>query len=165
VAEVLVKGGVVLLYSGCGRCLAAGHCAVDHVKACLPLVQPQLEVGTAVPRVVLRPPLNVEDAVGRTASYRGEYAKPTVEQIQVVPVREDRVVVGGQRQALGEEDRIGGRELRITVGRQIDRAEGLVVQRVREGQRDGGDRVIPVIADVGGAWHDAASYLSYRVMV
>ena len=43
--------------------------------------------------------------------------------------------------------------------------EGLVVQRVREGQRDGGHRIIPVIADVGRAWHDAAADLSYRVMV
>ena len=163
VAEVLVKGGVVLLYSGCGRCAAAGHCAVDHVKACLSLVQPQLEVGTAVPRVVLRPPLNVEDAVGRTASYRGEYAKPTVEQIQVVPVREDRVVVGGPWQTLVGEGRVGGRELRVAVGRQIDVREGLVVQRVREGQRDGGYRIIPVIADVGGAWHDAAADLIYHV--
>ena len=27
-------------------------------------------------------------------------------------------------------------------------------KRVREGQRDGGYRIIPVIADVGRAWHD-----------
>ena len=45
------------------------------------------------------------------------------------------------------------------------RGEGLVVQRVREGQRDGGYRIIPVIADVGRAWHDAAADLAYRVMV
>jgi hypothetical protein len=73
--------------------------------------------------------------------------------------------VGGERQALVEEGRIRGRELRITVGRQIDQVEGLVVQRVREGQRNGDHRIIPVIAGVGRAWHDAASYLSYRVMV
>ena len=77
----------------------------------------------------------------------------------------DRVVVGGPRQALVGEGRIGGRELRIAVGRQIDAGEGLVVQRVREGQRDGGYRIIPVIADVGRAWHDAAADLSYGVMV
>src|SRR4029077_16427801 len=75
VAEVLVKGGVVLLHSGCGRCIAVSHCAVDHVKACLPLIQPQLKVGTAAPREVLRTPFNVEDAVGRSATYRREYAK------------------------------------------------------------------------------------------
>ena len=46
---------------------------------------------------------------------------PAVDQIQVVPVRVDRVVVGGPRQALVGEGRIGGRELGIAVGRQIDR--------------------------------------------
>ena len=34
-------------------------------------------------------------------------------------------------------------------------------KRVREGQRDGGDRIIPVIADVRRARHDAAAYLRY----
>src|SRR6266496_1118528 len=68
VAEVLVKGGVVLLYSRRGRCVAASHCAVDHIEACLPLIQPQLEVGTAAPREILRTPLYVEDAVGSTAT-------------------------------------------------------------------------------------------------
>jgi len=165
VAEVLVKGGVVLLHSCGGARVATGHCAVDHVKACLPLIQPQLDVGSAAPREVLRPPLNVEDAVRRTATYRGEYAKPTVDQIQVVPIRVDAVVVGGPRQADVSEGRIGGRELRIAVGRQIDVREGLVVQRVREGQRNGGHRIIPVIADVGRAWHDAAADLADHVMV
>ena len=121
VAEVLVKGGVVLLHSGCGRCVAVSHCAVDHVKACLPLIQPQLEAGTAASREVLCPPLNVEDAVGSSATYRCEYAEPTIDQIQVVPIREDGVVVGGPWQALVGEGRIGGCELRIAVGRQIDR--------------------------------------------
>ena len=37
VAEELVKGGVVLLHAGSGRCIAVSHCAVDHVKACLSL--------------------------------------------------------------------------------------------------------------------------------
>ena len=159
VAEVLSKERVVSLHSCCGRCVAVSHCAVDHVKACLPLVQPQLEVGTAAPREVLCPPLNVEDAVGSSATYRGEYAEPTIDQIQVVPVRVDGVVVGEPRQALVGEGRIRGRELRIAVGRQIDAGEALVVQGEREGQRDGGDRIIPVIADVRRAWHDAAAYL------
>jgi len=115
VAEVLGEVGVVLLHSGCGRCVTIGHCAVDHVKACLSLIQPQLEVGITAPREILRPPLNVEDAVGRTATYRGEYVKPTVHQIQVVPIRVDRVVVGQPRQALVDEGRVRGRELRIAV--------------------------------------------------
>ena len=132
VAEVLVEGGVVLLHPGCGRCVAAAHCAVDHVKACLSFIQPQLEPGVAATREVLRPPLNVEDAVGSSATYGCEYAKPAIDQIQVVPVREDGVVVGGPRQALVGEGRIGGRELGVAIGRQIDRGEGLVVQAVRE---------------------------------
>jgi hypothetical protein len=73
--------------------------------------------------------------------------------------------VGEPRQALVGEGRIGGCELGIAIGRQIDRSEALVVQRVREWQRHGGYRIIPVIADVGRAWHDAAADLSYRVMV
>ncbi len=59
--------------------------------------------------------------------------------------------------------RIGRCELGIAVGRQIDAGEALVVQGEREGQRHGGHRIIPVIADVGGAWHDAAAYLIYHV--
>jgi hypothetical protein len=110
-------------------------------------------------------PLDVEDAVGRRPTGRGKDSKPAIDQIQVVPVRVYGVVVGGQRQALVAERRIRGRELRIAVGRQIDRVEGLVVQRVREGQRDGGYLIISVIADIRRAWHDTASYLSYRVMV
>ena len=164
VAEVLSKERVVSLHSGCGRCVAITHCAVDYVKAWLPpLVQPQLEAGTAAPREILCPPLNVEDTVGCSATYRGEDAKSAIDQIQVVPVRVNREVVGEPRQTLVGEGRIGGCELRIAVGRQIDVRERLVVQRVREGQRNGGHRIIPVIADVGGAWHDAAAYLSYHV--
>ena len=87
------------------------------------------------------------------------------EGFEFVPVGRDRVVVRGPWQAGVGEGRIGGCELRVAVGRQIDRAEGLIVQRVREGQRDGGDRIIPVIADVGSPWHDAGRYLAYHVMV
>ena len=65
------------------------------------------------------------------------------------------------RQALVGEGRIGRHELRITVGRQIDRSECLVVQGEREGQRDGGYRIIPVIAYVRGARHNRAGDLGY----
>ena len=51
---------------------------------------------------------------------------------------------------------VGSCELRVAVGRQIDTGEGLVVQGEREGERDGGDRIIPVITNVGGARHNAA---------
>ena len=71
--------------------------------------------------------------------------------------------MGGPWQALVGKGRIGCRELRIAVGRQVNAGEALVVQREREGQRNGGHRIIPVIADVGRAWHDAAAYLTYHV--
>ena len=116
IAEVLGKGAVVFLYSGCGA-VAPTHCAVDHVKATLPLVQPQLEVGAATSREILRPPLDVEDAIRCRATYRCEYAEPAVDQIEVLPVREDSVVVVVPRQALGAEAGIGGCELRIAIGR------------------------------------------------
>jgi hypothetical protein len=165
IAEVLVKRGVVFLHAGCGRCIAAAHCAVDDVKATLPLVQPQLKVGIATPREVLCPELDVEDAVGSSATYRGEDTEPTVHQIQVVPVWEDRVVVGGPRQANVAKGRIGSHELSIAVRRQIDVRKGLIVQAVREGQRDGDHPIILVIAGVRRAWHDRVGYLSYVIMV
>ena len=40
-----------------------------------------------------------------------------------------------------------------------------VIQGVREGQRDRGYLIVPVIADVYRAWHDAAAYLRYVVMI
>jgi len=71
--------------------------------------------------------------------------------------------VGGPWQALVGKGRIGCRELRVAVGRQINAGETLVVQGEREGQRNGGYRIIAVITDVGRAWHDAAAYLIYHV--
>ena len=65
------------------------------------------------------------------------------------------------RQALVGEGRIGGHKLRIAVGRQVNAGEGLVVQGEREGQRDGGDRIIPVIAYIHGAGHDRTGDLGY----
>ena len=164
VAEVLNESVVVSLHPRCGRFVAASHCSLDHIEATLSLVQPQLDVGSAAPREVLCPPLNVEDPVGSGATYRGKYAEPAVDQIQVVPVWVDGVIVGGPREALVGKFRIGRHELRIPVGRQIDAGESRAVQAIREGQRDGSDRIIPVIANVRGAWHDAAPYLSDRVV-
>ncbi len=117
VAEVLNESGVVSLYPGSSRCVTITHCAVDHVEATLPLVQSQLKIGTAASREVLRPPFNVEDAVGSSATYRCEDAEATVDQIEVVPVWQDGVVVGGPRQALVGEAGISSQELGITVGR------------------------------------------------
>jgi hypothetical protein len=60
----------------------------------------------------------------------------------------------GPWQALIGEGRVGGRELRIAVGGQVDRGEALVVQREWERQRNSSDRIIPVIAYINGAGHD-----------
>jgi len=73
--------------------------------------------------------------------------------------------VSGPWQALVRKGRVGCCELRIAVGGQIDVREGLVVQRVRKGQRDGGYRIVPVITDVGRAWHDGAADLADGVMI
>jgi hypothetical protein len=117
VAEVLNESGVVSLYPRSSRCVAVVHSTVDHVEATLPLIQSQLKVGTAAAREVLRPPLNVEDAVWSRATYRREYAEPAIDQIEVVPVWEDGVVMGSPRQASVSEGCIGSHELGITVGR------------------------------------------------
>ena len=71
--------------------------------------------------------------------------------------------MGQPRQALVDVSRVRCRELRIAVGRQIDARESLVVQRVREWQRD---RDYP-ITDVKlcCAWHDTPTNLRYRVLV
>jgi hypothetical protein len=164
VAEVLNESAVVSLHPRCGRCVAASQCSIDHIEATQSLVQPQLEIRTAASREVLRPPLDVEDAVWSSTTYRCEYAKPTVDQIQVVPVWEDGEVVGSPGQAGVSKGGIRSHELGITVGRQIDAGESRAVQAIREGQRDGGDRIVPVIADVRRAWYDTAPDLSDRVV-
>jgi hypothetical protein len=78
VAEVLSKAGIVLLHSSRSRCIAIGQGAIDDVEALLVLVQSQLEVSGAGARVVLGAPLNIKDAVGSSATNRGEDPKPGV---------------------------------------------------------------------------------------
>jgi hypothetical protein len=117
ITEVLrkVRRGV-LLHARCGGGVAAIHNTVDHVEATLAFIQSQLKVGIAASREVLRTPFNVEDAVRSSATYRCEYAEASIDQIQIVPVREDRVVVGRPRQASVSKGRICGRKLGIAVG-------------------------------------------------
>jgi hypothetical protein len=69
--------------------------------------------------------------------------------------------VAGPRQTNITKVSIGSRELGIAVGRQIDGVESLVVQGEREGERDGGDLIIPVIAYIHGARHDRTRDLVY----
>src|SRR5262245_34798304 len=60
--------------------------------------------------------------------------------------------------------RIGGRELRIAIGRHIDAVEGLIVQRVTEGERNVGYLIVPVIAAVRIARDDTTADLRYIVL-
>jgi len=98
-------------------------------QACLSLVQSQLEAGTALPEV-LRPPLNVEMRLGAVPLIEVNMPNP-LDQIQVVPIREDRVVVGGpRRQTLVKWYRSGERHCRWTTD---DAGEALVVQHDGKG--------------------------------
>ena len=141
IAEILRKGGVVLLYSSRGTRVAVTHRPVDHIKAALPLIQSQLVVGRQgrVSKIHCAP-FNVEYPVGRSARYRGENtagapwvtraANPTqIIRALVVPVREHRVVVAEPWQA--NVGKVGGRgrELSRPIGRYIDARERRVVQR------------------------------------
>jgi hypothetical protein len=175
VAEVLSKERVVSLHSGCGRCVAVSHCAVDHIKAWLPpFVQPQLEVSSrGRGSEVNSAPFDIEDPVGRSARNRGEDTATATRESRapgvcigalVVPVGEDRVVVTGpwQRTDIGK-GRVCGRKLSIAVGRYVDAVKGLIVQSVRERQRNVSYLIVPMIAAIGRPWHDAAAYLIYHV--
>ena len=128
----------------------------------MPFVQPQLKVGVAAPRKILSPPFDVEDAVGRGATDRREDPKPTVYRVQIVPIREDGIVVAGPRQALISEGGISGRKLGIAVRRQIHCVKALTIQRKIERQADERSAIIAVVASVGCPCHDAATYLNYR---
>ena len=92
------KAGVISLHSRCRAEVAISHYAVDHIEATtLPLVQPQLKVGSAGPWEILGAPFDVENPVGRSARNRGEDPIATVYGVQILPIREDRVVMTGPR--------------------------------------------------------------------
>src|ERR1043166_6995150 len=116
VTEVLRKGGIVSLHTGSGRRAAVIHLPVDHVKTSLPLVQSQLEAGSAAPRVVLVAPLDVKDSVWGSATNRGEDPIPGIHRVQVVPVRHDGVVVRGPRHTEVTKGGIYSGELSVAVG-------------------------------------------------
>jgi hypothetical protein len=175
VAEVLSKKRVISLHSTCGAGVAESDRAIDHIKPALPLIQPQFVVGPHGDiGKVDRAPFDIEDPVGRSARNRGENAAGSTRKSRapglrigalVVPVGEDGEVVGGpwQRTDIGE-SRVGSHELGIAVGRHIDAVKGLVVQGVRERQRNVCYLIVPVIAAIGRPWHDAAAYLSEHVL-
>jgi hypothetical protein len=112
----LSKDAVVSLHSRCGTGVAIRDWAIDYIEAFLSFIQPQLEVRTATPWEVLRAPFDVEDAVRRSATNRSEDPKPTVHQVQVVPIRVDRVVVAEPGQTTIGKGGVRGGELGIAVG-------------------------------------------------
>ena len=67
--------------------------------------------------------------------------------------------MAGPREASVSVPRIHRRELGIAVGREVRRVKRVVIEREREGQCDGGDTIITMVADVRRAGHDTASYL------
>src|SRR5439155_26195015 len=72
VAEILSKGGVVFLHSSCGATIAVTHRPVDHIKACLSLIQSQLVVGRQrrIGKIHCAP-FNVEYPIRRGTRHRG----------------------------------------------------------------------------------------------
>ena len=173
VTEVLREGDVVPLHTAGRRCVTVGQGTIDHVKACLPLIQPQFEIGRLrIVEEVHSVPFDVKDTVWRSARDRHEDATPvcpgraaaqTYVGAQIIPIREDGVAVACARQASVGEDRGIATELQCTVGVHIRSRVGLIVERIRERQRDGGHAVVAMIADVGRAWHDAPADLSDRI--
>src|SRR5207244_13026597 len=97
-------------------------------------------------REILVTEFDVEDPIGRSATNRGEDPEASEYRVLVVPVWIDGVVVGCPRQANVGEGAIRGRELSVTVGRQIHRVKRLVIQGVGEGQCHGGGAVVGRIA-------------------
>jgi hypothetical protein len=110
-------------------------------------------------------PLDVEDAVGRIATGRGKDSIAAVCCVEVVPIQEDSVVVRSPWQTDVKKVGSCSGELSIAVGRHNHRGKGLVIQCVREWQRNRGGAVVGMIPGIGRAWHDTAAYLSDRVMV
>src|SRR5947199_10626409 len=83
-------------------------------------------------REILVTEFDVEDAIGRSATNRGEDPEAGEYRVLVVPVWIDSVVVGCPRQANVGKGAIRGGELSIGVGRQIHRGKSLVIKAVAE---------------------------------
>src|SRR5262249_34831540 len=153
IAEMLGKAGVIFLHS-CGRTtVTLIHRAVKHFETSLPFVQPQLEIGRLACIVRIdRAPLDVEDAIGRSARHgrinatgavRVNRAAGVCVGAEVIPVWEDGVVVIQPRQANISRTGVCGRKLRISIGRYIHTVEALVIEREREWQWDVSYYIIP----------------------
>src|SRR2546421_12509644 len=111
-------------------------------------------------REILVTEFDVEDAIGRRATNRGEDPEASEYRVLVVPVWIDGVVVGCPRQANVGKGAIRGGELSLTVGRQFHRVQRLVIQVVGEGVCHGGAVVLAMVANVRVARDDTGLQLA-----
>jgi hypothetical protein len=109
----------------------------------------------------VRAPFDVEDTVGSSATYRCENAFACPIGELVIPVWQDRVVLGRPRQAAVDPVVIHGYKLRITIRRQVHTRVIRVVEAESKRECDKGYAIIGVVADVSRARHDTAAYLNY----
>jgi hypothetical protein len=111
--------GVALRAYGSGGAGVAVQVAIDDLKVRRVLVQAYFEIEDwrATCAAELFPELDVEDAVGRSARYRGEYPLPVdgVSIVQIVPVRGDQVIHDGGGQAAVGESSAAADELQVAV--------------------------------------------------
>src|SRR5207248_5994984 len=86
-------------------------------------------------------------------------------RVQLVPIGEDGIVEVGDGQAAIEYV-VGGAagELEVTRRADVGGVEGLAVEVVGEGQGDGGDAVLAVVADIVGGRYEAAQGLVEQIV-
>ena len=159
------------MHSGSRATVALIHRTVNDIETILPFVQSQFEV-RSLARIeeIDGAPFDVEDAVRRstgnrrvnaTVATRVSRAATVCIRAQIIPVRVNAVVVVGPWQTNVGECRICCRELGISVRRDIQAVESLVVQHKTERKWDVGYYIVAVITGICRAWHDAAAYLNY----
>ncbi len=108
--------------------------------------------------------LDIQDAVGRSALHRRENAARSAgirraagevgHGLQIVPVRQDRVVLRSSRQAaIGKSVAIGG-EAQRAIGPNDGRGEALIIEMGGERQGDRRCAIVGVIASIARARND-----------
>jgi hypothetical protein len=108
--------------------------------------------------------LYIQDPVGRSALHRRENAARSTgirraagqvgDGLQVVPVRQDRVVLSSSRQAaIGNSVAIGG-EAQRAIGPNDGRGEALIIEMSGERQGDRRCAIVGVIAGIARARND-----------
>src|SRR5262249_52584349 len=105
----------------------------------------ELWVGASV---AVGAPLDAEGAIGRAAGRGREDAVATAAGVEIIPVREDRLVEGANGQGTIREGGGGRAERRGAVGGGVGDRVAHAVEGEGEGQHDCGDAVVAVVADV-----------------